>query len=217
MSTAVLQIISKPRFTWKNKTFVQVTTALQKNTGTIAISKTNIQNLFNPTPLKLYRREIASSIIKPCNPRISTSIDELNRPNGYLVYNSATNYGLDNVLDLNITTNKYELSTPICNTSTNCLNQANNARKRVRSSGMMPKKFNPAKNNDQYYSNTTQYLKSRNRTFEQNQYNYIRQGDPTAQPGSPLAQNNLYSANGISHCSQYKISSALGKIGRAHV
>jgi hypothetical protein len=210
MSTAVLQIKSKPYFAWKGKTFVQVTAALQKNTGTIPTTSKNIQNIFHPTPLKLYRREIASTAVANCNPRISLSIDELNSPNGYLVYNSNNKYGLDNTLDINSTTNKYELSTSVCNNSTNCFNQANNARRRVRSSGMITKKFNSTKNNDQYYSDTTQYLKSRNRTFEQNQYNYIRQGDPTAKPGSPFALNNLYSANGTSHCDLYKISAEFG-------
>lgn len=210
MSTSVLHIKSKPYFAWKGKTFVQVTTALQKNTGTIPTTNKNIQNLFHPTPLKLYRREIASTTVSNCNPRISLSIDEINSPNGYLVYNSNNNNGMNTTLDINMTTNKYELPTSFCNSSTNCMNHANNARKRVRSSGMVSKKFNPAKNNDQYYTDTTQYLKSRNRTFEQNQFNYIRQGDPTAKPGTSNALNNLYSANGISHCDQYKISASFG-------
>jgi hypothetical protein len=188
-------------FSWKGKTFSQVTTAIQKNTATIPLYNNNIRNLFLPRPLKIFRREIASSTVSRCNVRTSVKIDELDRPNGYLVYKTPNTHGLNNTEDINLTTNKSQLSTPACSTSTNCMNQAQYARRRVRSSGMMPKKFNATKNNDQYYSSTSQYLNSRNRTFQQNQYNFIRQGDSKNKPGSALAVNNLYSANGLNHCS----------------
>jgi hypothetical protein len=188
-------------FSWKGKTFSQVTSAIQKNTATIPISKNNTRNLFLSRPLKIFRREIASSSATRCNIRTSVKIDELNRPNGYLVYNTPNTRGLNITEDIHLTTNKSQLPTPACSTVTNCMNQAQNARRRVRSSGMMPKKFNVSKNNDQYYSSTTQYLNSRNMTFQQNQYNYIRQGNNLSKPGSALAINNSYSANGLNHCS----------------
>jgi hypothetical protein len=65
---------------------------------------------------------------------------------------------------------------------------------------MIKRSFNPEKNNDTYYTSSSQYLVSRNRTFQQNQYNYIRQGDPGVKPGSAQSSGNVYSANGISHC-----------------
>jgi len=197
-------------FAWKGKTFFQVTSAIQKNTATIPISGNNSRNLFISRPLKLFRREIASIKAVPCNMRTSIKIDELTRPNGYLVYNSNNQYGLDTTLDFNLTTNKSQLSSSQCSTTTNCFNQAQYARRRVRSSGMIPKKFNDAKNNDQYYTSTSQYLNSRNMSFQQNQYNYIRQGDQTQKPGSAMAVNNLYSANGLNHCNVYYISAAKG-------
>jgi hypothetical protein len=192
-------------FSWKGKTFNQITTAIQKNNVTIEGKR----NLFNSNPLKIYRREIANiTTVKPCT-RSDVTIDELNMPNGYLVYDNAnTNAGLVNILDINTTTNKYDLSTPSCNTSTNCLSKQSNALRRVRSSGMIKRKFDASRNNDTYYTSTNQYLVSRNRTFQQNQYNYIRQGDPVSKPGTSLALNNLYSANGINHCKLYYISSA---------
>jgi hypothetical protein len=198
--SAMLNMNPTRYFSWKGKTFSQVTSAIQKNTATIPISKNNTRNLFLSRPLKIFRREIASSTATRCNMRTSVKIDVLDRPNGYLVYKTPSTGGLNITEDINLTTNKSQLSTPACSSTTNCMNQAQYARRRVRSSGMMPKKFNVAKNNDQYYSSTTQYLNSRNMTFQQNQYNYIRQGNNLSKPGSALAINNTYSANGLNHC-----------------
>jgi hypothetical protein len=72
---------------------------------------------------------------------------------------------------------------------------------------MIKRKFIDGTLNDRYYTNSSQYLSSRNRTFEQNQYNYIRQGDSTAKPGSSLASANVYSAQGLNQCQKYHIVS----------
>jgi hypothetical protein len=202
-----------PYIPWKGKTFVQITTSLQKNRGTIATTSSNIKNIFKPTPSKIVRREIVTTTPTNCYSRASISIDELNQPNGYLVYPTTSNYldkGLDGTLDINLTTNKYELNSASCNTSSNCINRVNSALRRVRSAGGIPKKFNAQKNNDQYYSSSNQYLYSRNKTFDQNQYHFIRQGNPTVTPGSAFATQNVYSTQGLSHCNLYYISAALG-------
>ena len=161
-------------YSWKGKTFTQVTSSIQKNKGLTSISTTNknISALFHANPLKLYRREIASQDIKICNPRTSVKIDELNRPNGYLLLDKTNNKGIQNVIDIQTTTNKYDLNIPACHTSTNCFSQENNALQRVRSAGMNRKKFNSCTNSDSYNANTTQYLKSRHKTFNQNQFTY---------------------------------------------
>jgi len=75
---------------------------------------------------------------------------------------------------------------------------------------MNKRQFNWSKNNDTYCTSTNQYLISRNRSFQQNQYNYIRQGDASLKPGSSKATTNIYSPNGINHCRKYKISSVFG-------
>jgi len=196
-------------FPWKGKTFNQITTILQQNKPILNLNGKN-HNLFLTQPLKLYRREIASVGDTVCNPRISLSIDEFTRPNGYLISKNVNNTGLANTLDINIPSDKTDLYTPSCDSSTTCISKQHNALKRVRSSGMIPKKFNVGKNNDTYYTSSQQYLNSRNRTFQQNQFNYIRQGNPSAEPGSSLAVQNIYSAGGLSHCQQYQISAALG-------
>jgi len=70
---------------------------------------------------------------------------------------------------------------------------------------MIKRKFNEGKNDDTYYTSSSQYLTSRNRTFVQNQFNYIRKGDSTAKPGSNLSSANVYSPNGTNHCLKYFI------------
>lgn len=196
---------------WKDKTFNQITTRIEKNNAYIGVNGGST-NLFKSRPNKIYRREIASSNNNNCNIRTSVKIDELNRPNGFLLYPSTINNdkGLVNFLDLQTPNSKYELSIPSCNTETACFNHQNNALRRVRSSGNIPKKFNLSKNNDSYYTNTNQYLKSRNKSFQQNQFNFIRQGDPTTKPGSNQSIQNIYSPQGESHCNKYEISSVIG-------
>jgi len=78
--SAMLNMNSIKYYSWKGKTFNQITTAIQKNSGTISLQENNIRNLFLSRPLKIYRREIATTTIKPCNIRTSVKIDELNMP-----------------------------------------------------------------------------------------------------------------------------------------
>ena len=170
---------NKGFISWKGKTFVQLTTSIQKNKGIKSISDNNISSLFKANPLKLYRREIVSNTINSCNQRTSVRIDELNRPNGYLIYKEKNNTGINNVLDIQLTTNSYQLSTPSCSTENNCLSQEMNALRRVRSAGMNTKKYNSCTNSDEYNTNTSQYLKSRNKSFDKNQFVYKNSITPT--------------------------------------
>ena len=191
-------------FSWKGRTFNQVTSLIKKNKS--VSDDTYIDySYFLPRPLKIYRREIVTSADDTCSSKISTSIDLLNMPGGSIVNSaSSAHNGLPNNLDINLTTNKYELGE--CNTSTNCNNPQYNALRRVRSSGIIKKQFDISKNNDTYATSTNQYLVSRNRTFSQNQYKYFRDGDATVKPGDALSSQNIYSANGINHCQKYHIS-----------
>jgi hypothetical protein len=52
-------------------------------------------------------------------------------------------------------------------------------------------------------------LKSRNRSFQQNQYNYIRKGNALLPAGNPNTSSNIYSGNGLSHCALVIINSSL--------
>lgn len=156
-------------FRWKGKTFTQITTQIQQNKGPI-------NNIFKATPLRLYRREIASNISSPtCNPRTSIRLDEWNRPNGTLVTPFVTNAGIRSLVDMTSTTNTTDYPNPSCSQNTHCFSQENNALKRVRSGGMNRKAYNACTNSDSYNANTGQYLKSRNKSFEKNQFVYSGQ------------------------------------------
>ena len=192
-------------FSWKGKTFNQVTSSIQKNMPTTNDTK---HNLFLPNPLKHYRREIASDPLSTCNSRSSIRIDEFDRPNGTIHHSTATTKnGLVNTIDNQLPNSVYERTGCSDETTDVCFSQANNARRRVRSSGMIKRQFDISKNNDTYCTSSNQYLVSRNRTFQQNQYNYIRQGDASLKPGTNTSQQNIYSANGLNHCKKYFISS----------
>jgi hypothetical protein len=200
-------------YSWKGKTFNQITSAIQKNKITLSSTSGNV--LFNARPLPIYRRETRSKTAPASgNERTSASIDQLNMPNGYTLTSNTQSctVGVLNILDgkeANETTNKYQNDS--CLTTNPCMTQEYNARRRVRSSGMI-KKNNLVTGTiyDPYYTSTKQLLMSRNKTFEQNQYNYIRQGDSFATPGTSAALNNVYSAHGMSTCAKYRITNLLG-------
>jgi hypothetical protein len=195
--TPYLGTFPYPLISWKGKTLKQITTTIREN-GKVnpeLIVKNN--NLFRAGPLKLYRREIVSAPTGACNVRTSARIDEFDRPGGSIINSSATvQNGLVNTLDDTFPKNTCERP----GTCLKILSDSENAKRRVRSSGMIKRQFDISKNNDTYCTSTNQYLVSRNRSFQQNQYNFIRQGNATATPGSSLASANVYSPNGISHC-----------------
>jgi len=200
-----------------------------------------------PLPLKIYRRETASTAVINCNPRVSTKIDILDRPGGAFINPKTSNLnsaGLANTLDqedMNIPNNSTEIpGTCTCFTSAGvCLDPATNARRRVRSAGMIRKNSNQytsiggvgAQVNgnatalgstasrcacgafvgvplqdvmtpiNQYYTSTQQYLVSRTKGYDQNNYHSIKSGDASAKPGSNQSLNNVYgSNNSIPYC-----------------
>jgi len=197
--SALLNLNPIPLIQWKGRTFNQIHSSIQKN-GKIHADN---PNLFAANPLKIYRREIASTTANGCASNSSLRIDIFNRPNGTINNTIASSVNdLVNTLDNTMPNNK-------CENYENCsvvLSPSSNARNRVRSTGMIKRKFNESKNNVTYYTSSSQYLNSRNRTFAQNQYNYIRQGNSTAKPGSSLSSANVYSPNGLNHCAKYYIA-----------
>ena len=61
-------------FSWKGKTFTEITSLLKKNNTTI---NTNFSknSYFIPRPLKIYRREVVVGNSKNCNSKTSTLIN----------------------------------------------------------------------------------------------------------------------------------------------
>jgi hypothetical protein len=202
--SALLHMNMLPYVSWKGKTFYQITSQIKQNRNS-GDNSTSTRNLFTPGPSKIYRREIVTinPDVNTCGARTSTSIDQLNMPNGYIVSDPKNNSaGLLNVIDIYNSTNKYENGT--CRDENVCI--TDNARRRVRSSGMINRKFKSTNNNDNaYFTNSAQYLVSRNRTFKQNQYNHIRPGEPSLVNSASQGSQNVYSPNGLSHCKMTKI------------
>lgn len=191
-------------FPWKGKTFNQLTTVLQQNQNSTIISKYNLKLA---QPLKIYRKEIAAVPILSCS-RQHVSIDELNMPNGYNISNAKQQYGRKETLDINLTNDSTQKPGSCNAMSTNgvCLNPAQNALNRVRSSGNLKKAYNVNRNNDTYYTSSKQYLESRNRLFAQNQFNFIRKGDLASVPGDPTSYQNIYSPQGLNHCPEVNLN-----------
>ena len=198
---------------WKGRTMNQITSSIQKNTRSPVANPTRRRERLTqsfPLPLQIYRREIAVNMptTSGChNSRNSSSIDELNRPGGSTTTAVAASNtrGLENTLEsprpatLN---DSYGCNGTGAKNSYNCAED--NARRRCRSSGMVRKKYDPARSDLAYFADTNQYLVSRSKTFSQNQYRHVRLGDISIVT-NPLVSKDTYSPNGISHCPKASI------------
>jgi len=202
-----------PNISWKGKTFSQITADVRSNTinSTSAPILTN-RLLLNPQPLKIYRKEIASVPLTNCNRRTSVSVFSFETPGNTIINSNIIDVntnGLVNTIDMTLPNVKGEYPGSSCdgklnpsnpNLTNRCISVQNNAKNRVRSSGIIRRKFDPTKNNDMYYTNTNQYLESRNRTFEQNNFHLLRQGNASNLPGTAAATSNVYASNTIARC-----------------
>ena len=209
-----------PYFPWKGKTFNQITSSIQKNgqlKTPLAISQlisdpSPLQNIRRPLPLKIYRREITTAPLKNCNPRISSSIDVFDQPGGSLVnpvHFNNINEGIANTLDFNYVNNSTEHPGACSSFTTKgvCLDPGKNALNRVRSAGMIKKKVIYGQIPEPYCTNAYQYLATRGKTFNQNQYNFLRAGNSTSKPGTNAASDNEYAVNtGINYCSDPSVN-----------
>jgi len=201
--TTHININDVPILPWKGQTFSQITSLVKQNQN----QNTNVANFFNPNPLKHYRREIITNLTDAqCNSRKSSSIDEINRPGGSLVSSDPPSQinGLVNTLDINLSTNTTDRPS-LCSscdnniTTTvngNAFSPAQNALRRVRSSGMVKREFDISTNKPKYYTNTNQYLYSRNRTQEQNAFHFILSSNSKNDIGNKDCLKNAYAANG---------------------
>ena len=204
-----------PYPSWKGQTFGQITSSIQRNSNATLSEQKNYTQptvlAFLPPPLKIYRREAFTKPLKTESSKQSTSIELLERPGSSLVvFNNNTKDW--NVCDSDCSGNKLTLDTNLinnrgerglcCDTSiAEQLNPASVARRRCRSAGMYKKKNgvlqppNPESTKAPYANTTKEYLTTRGKTFKQNQYHYLKEGNALAKPGAPGSQNNKYSIN----------------------
>jgi hypothetical protein len=219
--SAILSLAENPQIAWKGKTFSQITATLRRN-GLFDSTSTNINPTLalKPGPIKIYRKEIASLPLNSCNPRTSVQVFDFETPGNNIVNSKIANTktdGIINTLDPSLPNIQGEYPNSACDTCfTNantkledrCLSVENNALRRVRSSGIIKRSFTTDTNinNLKYYTNTNQYLDSRNKRFQQNEYHFLRTGDSTSLPGTSAATNNVYASNTVAHCSSDKTS-----------
>jgi len=178
-------------FSWKGRTLNQVVSIIQKNGGT---ANENTSEHFRAKPLNHYRRE---TLVVPndqhiSNQRTSASVNAFERPNGFLVTPAEyCDRGLETTLDVPLSESISDNG--LCTTRAVC--QEQNARRRCRSAGMMGRKWDPASNNSlvpSYSADTRQYLQSKSKSYDRNDYHQIRQGDPSFLTGT-AAKGNVYS------------------------
>ena len=193
---------NKPTTKWKGKTFQQISYSLKYNNE---FNITDDKQLFRARPMKIYRKEISSKEAS-CNPRISLKIDELQRPGGSHISNHGK--GLVNTLEIHHPNNTCENPT---SDNKHCIvdfSVANNALRRIRSSGMTQSKFN-INSKKNYFSSTSQYLDNRNLSYRNNSYFQIREGDKTSTPGTAQAISNVYSTTINNRCPVFNIQAPL--------
>lgn len=210
--SALLNHNERAEISWKGRTLNQITSTIQKNS--LSKGAGSGDNIFRAMPLKIYRREIATNVptSKCVNSRVSSSIDELTRPGGFVLPNSTMNpdnKGQVNTLEYSAPGNLNETYGCVgfgkgAKTSYNCAED--NARRRCRSSGIIKRIYDPARSEIAYFTNTNQYLVSRSKTFLQNQYRHVRPNDISVVT-NPLGNKETYSPNGVSHCPKAYIAS----------
>ena len=191
-----------PIMKWKGSTFNQVVTHIKKNGTTANESLGN--NIFSALPLKTYRKEIGTGSCT--SSRNTTTIEELNRPGSSIVNSkSPVCNGLVNIVDFNV---PYNSSEKIGECASECVvgTPETNARRRVRSSGMIKKQFDLSTEKPTYYTDSRQYLNSRNKTYAQNNFHYFREGDATAVQGSSQSIANIYTTNTTTDCKRHYLS-----------
>lgn len=193
---------------WKGRTFNQITSYIRKNGG--VNSNVNVgTNIFKNLPLKIYRREIAVPTETNCKQGHAMRLDLLNAPGGTITNSAVNAGGLVNTIDFNLTENTSERPGSACDgVCASAGSSQSNALRRLRSGGMIKKQFDLSTSKQTYYTNSQQYINSRNRGFTQNQFYYTRLGNTSSKPGDSLSTNNIYTTNTLTDCKKFYISAA---------
>ena len=116
---------------WKDKTFSQVITSINRNKNDTIISR---RNMYNAPPLKIYRKEIPILTVPIKSSRLNVSISSIDTPNGYT--NSSS-------IPINASTTTLDAKLLVGPTDCPCIDNAviftpqENARRRVRTSGII--------------------------------------------------------------------------------
>ena len=171
---------------WKGQTFNEIATARVKN------NPTN-NNIFRANPLRIYRRTTKGTTNSEFNGTMT-----MDYPGAAHKTQSTDCVGISQTININLTENKSERPGSCVPCTKTTFSKEADARRRVRSSGMNSRKF---------FSSSKQYLDNRSKSYNRNQYYYIRSGDQSVKAGSGTAQNNVYASNNVSHCKNFEFTS----------
>lgn len=206
-----LGLQNKTNYLWKGRTFSQISSVIHYNKGNSELTNSM---LFRALPLKGYRKEIGSHKNVKASTRTQKISDFQDAPGMTVINGECECAGIDNILEIKDSSNKSDTPCNICNESLTkdhpeqknskyiqTLSSQDNARRRVRSGGMIRPRYNPERNGrlDGYMS-AKEYMHSRNKTFDQNQYRNLRVGTKTCKPGSAGCNDNVYASNTIQYC-----------------
>ena len=201
-----LGLKSTSRFSWKGQTLAQISSVIKKNERP---EYTNKLFYFKALPNKGYRRElVANTNTNTRYPSKSSNIQVMMDLPGSTIVNGGCSTTADNcngfptTLEVSYQNDSKASSCNPCSNSFVQNNTQDNARRRVRSSGITKPRYDNNKANVRMvsYMSSSQYLHSRNKTFSQNQFNNIRSGDSTRTAGSANTVMNEYASNTIQHC-----------------
>ena len=180
-----------PIIAWKDtsNTFSQISAGIRFN----AVGSLHENGIFRALPLKIYRKEIATQALGSINPRTSGRVSSFEQPGGTITTTTDNCTGVNNTTEINVTLD--ESKETISNVCSVFLSPDDNARRRVRSSGMINKRYDSNRNAPNYFTNSQQYLESRSLSYKSNSNFHVYSGDVTVKPGSATTDANLYSSN----------------------
>jgi hypothetical protein len=196
------RIKESPIIKWKHSdnTFTQISSGVKYNNPNISSDKSAY---FRAMPLKIYRKEIVTDVAVS-NPRTSGRIFDFDRPGGTTITDTPECIGIKSTQIINTTVDKgCENKDAICSVF---LSAEDNARRRVRSSGMIRKQYNANTTAPTYFTDTKQYLESRSLSYKSNSNFHVYSGDVTSTAGSSGASSNIYTSSSGQNCKKENLS-----------
>lgn len=197
-----------PIINWKHEDnrFTQISSGIKYNNPNVSTDKSTY---FRALPLKIYRKEIVTDTAV-ANPRTSGRIFDFDRPGGTIITETDKCIGIKNTQIINNSADK------VCRSETEkCsvfLSAEANARARVRSSGMIRKKYSANTTAPNYFTDTKQYLESRSLSYKSNSNFHVYSGDVTSSAGSSGASQNIYTSSSGQNCKkEYLLNEGLFK------
>ena len=188
-----------PIVKWKHadNIFTQITSGIKYNDPSTI---TNKDAYFRALPLKIYRKEIVTDTAV-ANPRTSGRIFDFDRPGGTITSSTAECIGITNT---QIVYNSVDKSCDVNNNKIckSFLSAEDNARRRVRSSGMIRKQYNSDTSAPTYFTDNKQYLASRSLSYNSNSNFHVYSGDTTVNAGSAGASQNIYTSSSGYNCAK---------------